>query len=143
MREKLPITAEEEKLPIGKYYHMEFSPVPADKVAVLAGGPCDPKQALPIQDRSRLFEPGHPPGGGGQRAAHPVLDGLADHRRQTGEDHPGRGGDAGAGALRYPGAQHPGIQPFGPHPAAHLRGGKGPVLRSGKGGINSLTDSDP
>ncbi len=61
MREKLPITAEEEKLSISKYYHMEFSPVPADKTAVLAGGPCDPRQALSIRDRNRLFEPGYLP----------------------------------------------------------------------------------
>lgn len=61
MRAKIPISLEEEKLSISKYYHMDFSPIPSDKEAILARGPCAPAEALSIFDRGRLFEPGYLP----------------------------------------------------------------------------------
>ena len=60
-RERLPISEAEKKLSYSKYYYMDLPPIPENKAAVLAAGPCDPKDALPIHDRNRLFEPGYLP----------------------------------------------------------------------------------
>ena len=36
MGRKIPITPEQEALPISKYYHREPAPIPAEKLALLA-----------------------------------------------------------------------------------------------------------
>lgn len=61
MKDKIQISAEDERLSISKYYHMEFSPIPPDKAAILKAGCCAPGDALPIFQRNRLFEPGYLP----------------------------------------------------------------------------------
>lgn len=42
MGRKIPITPEQEALPISKYYHREPAPIPAEKLALLAKGPAIP-----------------------------------------------------------------------------------------------------
>ena len=61
MKEKIRITSEEEKLSISKYYHMDFSKVPDEKLKILESGPCDPAKALNIIDKNLLFEAGYLP----------------------------------------------------------------------------------
>ena len=61
MGTKIPITPEQEALPISKYYHREPAPIPAEKLALLAKGPCDPGCALDIHHRNDLFLPGYLP----------------------------------------------------------------------------------
>ena len=61
MGRKIPITPEQEALPISKYYHREPAPIPAEKLALLAKGPCDPGCALDIHHRNDLFLSGYLP----------------------------------------------------------------------------------
>lgn len=61
MGRKIPITPEQEALPISKYYHREPAPIPAEKLALLAKGPADPGCALDIHHRNDLFLSGYLP----------------------------------------------------------------------------------
>ena len=61
MKENIPITPQEEALSFSKYYHMDFTPVPEYKKALITGDPCAVSEALPIVERNKLFEPGYLP----------------------------------------------------------------------------------
>ena len=61
MPERAPLTAEERALPYSKFYDLPITPIPEEKLAVLAGGPIDPSLALKIEDRNDLFLPGDLP----------------------------------------------------------------------------------
>ena len=85
MGRKIPITPEQEALPISKYYHREPAPIPAEKLALLAKGPCDPGCALDIHHRNDLFLSGYLPvetgycvleDGTGFVANHPAMPGV-------------------------------------------------------------------
>lgn len=56
--QRVPITDEQRKLSYAKYYDKPLAEVPAEKLAYLEK-PIDPKDALKIQDRNLLFEPGY------------------------------------------------------------------------------------
>lgn len=58
MKERVPITEEQRKLSFAKYYDKPVVTVPEEKLALLEQ-PIDPKDALPIEERNRLFEPGY------------------------------------------------------------------------------------
>ena len=58
MKERVPITEEQRKLPYAKYYDKPIVPVPEEKLKLLET-PLDPALALRIEDRNRLFEPGY------------------------------------------------------------------------------------
>ena len=61
MPERKPLTAEERALPYAKFYDLPITPIPEEKLAVLAGGPMDPALAMKIEDRNDLFLPGDLP----------------------------------------------------------------------------------
>ncbi len=45
--------------PYYKFYLREMEPVPQEKLDLLDAGPADSAKALPLADRSKLFEPGY------------------------------------------------------------------------------------
>ena len=55
------LTPAERALPYAKYYDLPMTPIPPEKIAILEGGPMDPGDALRIEDRARLLEPGYFP----------------------------------------------------------------------------------
>ena len=62
MSQRPVLTPEQRALSYSKYYDLPITPIPAEKVAILEGGPMDPKDALPIERRNDLFQPGYLPG---------------------------------------------------------------------------------
>lgn len=56
---KVPVTDEEKKRSIYKYYEKGLAPAPPEKMGKMARGPIDPSKALPFTERNRLFEPGY------------------------------------------------------------------------------------
>ena len=61
MSQRPVLTPEERALPYAKFYDLSITPIPAEKIAVLEGGPMDPSLALKIEDRNELFKPGYLP----------------------------------------------------------------------------------
>lgn len=61
MSQRPILTPAERALPYAKYYDLPITPIPPEKIAILEGGPMDPAQALPIQRRNELFQPGYLP----------------------------------------------------------------------------------
>ena len=59
MSQRPVLTPEERALPYAKFYDLSITPIPAEKIAVLEGGPMDPSLALKIEDRNELFKPGY------------------------------------------------------------------------------------
>lgn len=55
------LTTEERSLPYAKYYDLPITPIPEEKIRILEAGPIDPAQALKIEDRNKLFDPGYLP----------------------------------------------------------------------------------
>lgn len=53
------LTAEEKNSPYAKYYEMPITPIPEEKLKILQSGPMDPKDALKVEDRNKLFDPGY------------------------------------------------------------------------------------
>jgi len=58
MDTRVPITEEQKRLSYAKYYDKPLFTVPEEKLALL-DSPIDPKDALRIEDRNLLFEPGY------------------------------------------------------------------------------------
>ena len=61
MSKRPELTAAERALPYAKFYDLPITPIPEEKLAVLAAGPIDPSLALKIEDRNDLFKPGYLP----------------------------------------------------------------------------------
>ena len=61
MSQRPVLTPEERALPYAKFYDLPITPIPAEKISVLEGGPIDPALALKIEDRNELFRPGYLP----------------------------------------------------------------------------------
>ena len=61
MSKRPELTAAERALPCAKFYDLPITPIPEEKLAVLAAGPIDPSLALKIEDRNDLFKPGYLP----------------------------------------------------------------------------------
>lgn len=59
MAERRPLTEEEKKLSYAKYYDLPMTPIPEDKLAILAAGPLSEEQMLPIEERGKLFDEGY------------------------------------------------------------------------------------
>jgi hypothetical protein len=59
MNTRPELTAAEKNLSYAKYYYLPMTPVPEEKLKILAAGPIDPKLALPIERRNELFKPGY------------------------------------------------------------------------------------
>ena len=57
MSKRPELTAAERALPYAKFYDLPITPIPEEKLAVLAAGPIDPSLALKIEDRNDLFKP--------------------------------------------------------------------------------------
>ena len=58
MPQRPALTPQERALPYAKLYDLPITPIPAEKLAILEGGPMDPSLALKLEDRSDLFLPG-------------------------------------------------------------------------------------
>lgn len=58
MGNRIPITEEQKKLSYAKYYDKPLAPVPVEKRKYLEA-PIDPRLALKVEDRNRLFEEGY------------------------------------------------------------------------------------
>ena len=56
---KVPVSEEDKKKSYFKYYLQEMVQAPEEHYRKVLDGPIDPKQALPIQERNLLFEPGY------------------------------------------------------------------------------------
>ncbi len=56
---KPTLTAAEEKLSYAKYFHYPMTPIPQEKLDILAAGPMEPSKMLNIGLRAKLFEPGY------------------------------------------------------------------------------------
>lgn len=59
MNQKVPVKDEDRKKSYFKYYDVEMTPPPQEKIGKVLAGPIDPSKALHINDRNRLFEPGY------------------------------------------------------------------------------------
>lgn len=53
MSKRPELTAAERALPYAKFYDLPITPIPEEKLAVLAAGPIDPSLALKIEDPQR------------------------------------------------------------------------------------------
>lgn len=62
MGRKIPITPEQEALPISKYYHREPAPIPAESWRCWPRAPAIPAAQLDIHHRNDLFLSGLPAG---------------------------------------------------------------------------------
>lgn len=62
MSERSVLTAEERALPYAHFYDLPMTPIPDEKLAILAAGPMDCANALPIERRNDIFLPGYLPG---------------------------------------------------------------------------------
>lgn len=62
MSSRPPLSAAERKLSYAKFYDLPLTPVDPAKLKVLANGPLNPAEALPIERRNDLFLPGYLPG---------------------------------------------------------------------------------
>lgn len=56
---RLDLKPEEKKYSYAKYYDLEMTPIPAEKLEILAKGSIDQSKALKIHDRNDLFKPGY------------------------------------------------------------------------------------
>lgn len=56
---KPTLTEAEAKLSYAKYFHMPLTPIPQEKLDILAAGPMDPEKMLKITDRVKLFDQGY------------------------------------------------------------------------------------
>ena len=63
MSKRPELTAAERALPYAKFYDLPITPIPEEKLAVLAAGPIDPSLALRSRHRNDLFKPGYLPCG--------------------------------------------------------------------------------
>lgn len=59
MSQRPVLKPEERALSYSKYYDKPIAPIPAEKLAILEGGPMNPEDALPIERRNELFNPGY------------------------------------------------------------------------------------
>lgn len=59
MANKPALTAEQKELSYSRYYDMEMTPIPAEKLKILGAGPIDSAKALDIRNRNDLFKPGY------------------------------------------------------------------------------------
>ena len=59
MSQRQPLTTEEKTHSYAKYYDLEMTPIPDEKMKMLAAGPIDPANALDIRNRNDLFRPGY------------------------------------------------------------------------------------
>jgi hypothetical protein len=58
-KQKAIITEEDRKKSYYKYYEMDMTPVPQEKIQMILKGQVDPAKALTIQNRNDLFLPGY------------------------------------------------------------------------------------
>jgi hypothetical protein len=61
MSQRPELKPEERAFSYSKYYDLPITPIPEDKGRILAGGPMDPADALPIERRGELLNPGYFP----------------------------------------------------------------------------------
>jgi len=59
MAKRPELKADERKFSYAKYYDLEMTPIPKEKLEILERGPIDPSKALKIQDRNDIFKPGY------------------------------------------------------------------------------------
>lgn len=85
MPERKPLSAQERTFSYAKYYDLDMTPIPEEKLKILASGPIDPAGALDVRDRNDLFKPGYldceigycvMPDGSGFLANHTVMPGV-------------------------------------------------------------------
>ena len=53
---KVGVSEEEKKLSYYKYYEQDLAPVPAEKIAVLQGGPITPEKCIPFEERNKFLK---------------------------------------------------------------------------------------
>ncbi len=56
MGKKVGVSQEEMKLSYYKYFEQDLAPIPEEKLAILAGGPADPKTLIPFAKRQLFLE---------------------------------------------------------------------------------------
>ena len=56
---RMPLNDKEKAISYSKYYDLEMTAIPDEKLKILSNGPIDPKLALSIHDRNQLFNPGY------------------------------------------------------------------------------------
>ena len=59
MTTRILLNAEEKAKSYSKYYDMDMTPIPEEKMKILGTGPMDPALALLIENRNDLFKPGY------------------------------------------------------------------------------------
>lgn len=59
MNQRPALSAEDRAKSYAKYYDLPITPIPEEKLAILQAGPIDPADALPIENRNDLFNPGY------------------------------------------------------------------------------------
>ena len=52
---KVGVSEEEKKLSYYKYFEQDLAPVPAEKIAILQGGPIVPEKCIPFEERNYTF----------------------------------------------------------------------------------------
>jgi hypothetical protein len=58
-KKKVPVTEQDKQKSYYKYYLEEMAQAPIEHYMKVLAGPIDPRKALPIQERNRLFDPGY------------------------------------------------------------------------------------
>ncbi len=58
---RVPVAPGSENKSYYKYFLRELTPVSAEKISILTGGPGDPATALAIEERAKLMDPGYLP----------------------------------------------------------------------------------
>ena len=53
---KVGVSEEEKKLSYYKYFEQDLAPVPAEKIAVLQGGPIAPEKCIPFDERNKFLK---------------------------------------------------------------------------------------
>ena len=53
---KVGVSEEEKKLSYYKYYEQDLAPVPAEKIAILQGGPIAPEKCIPFDERNKFLK---------------------------------------------------------------------------------------
>ena len=53
---KVGVSEEEKKLSYYKYFEQDLAPVPAEKIAILQGGPIAPEKCIPFEERNKFLK---------------------------------------------------------------------------------------
>ena len=53
---KVGVSEEEKKLSYYKYFEQDLAPVPAEKIAILQGGPIAPEKCIPFDERNKFLK---------------------------------------------------------------------------------------